>query len=704
MSENGSIFGLSPKGGSPKKPAEKPRPESDKEQQAAQQQAPKEPSKDDGPAEQESKQPQDAAQEPKIEAPRKKRPPRKRKPKPKTEPATAEAAPAPDVLPETAQGPASVEALRYAMSFREAARAGQADEEPEAIAPEEADEAEAAEAPEAPAGPAEEEAPEAPEAEEPKARTHVEAYAASRPDDVVQPEDSLPETSLEELPQALQDACKRAGWNQLMPVQAMAVPYLLSGRDLMIQSRTGSGKTGAFTLPILDRIDPELDQCQALVLVPTRELAVQVAHEAAALSKDTGVRIAAVYGGTGYGPQLDALREGAHMVVGTPGRVLDHLLRRSLTLDEIRILVFDEADRMLSIGFYPDMKQVQRYLPDRKVNMFMTSATYPPHVMRLAGEFMEKPQLLSLSHDNVHVANTPHCFYEVNAMEKDRTLVRIIETENPASAFIFCNTKQNVHYITAVLQRFGYDADELSGDLNQNKREQVLGRIRRGDLRFLVATDVAARGIDIPDLSHVILYEPPEDHEVYIHRAGRTGRAGASGEVISLVDVMEKLALEKIGRTYKINFEKREPPTDEDVQKMVSHRMTALLESRMRGLDNVQRERLSRYEALTATLNETEDGRSLVAMLLDNVYMPTLRNAPAAPTEERRSGGQQRTRKPRPPRDDRPQEPSRTEAAPGAGADEAQDDPSKPKRKRRPRKRRRKKPGEGGGEPNGNMA
>ncbi|MBU1001605.1 MAG: DEAD/DEAH box helicase [Proteobacteria bacterium] len=461
--------------------------------------------------------------------------------------------------------------------------------------------------------------------------SYTQKFAAAAPDAVKTPDNALSEMTLEQLPENLREACIKAGWDKLMPVQALAMPYLMAKRDLMIQSRTGSGKTGAFLLPIMHRVDTAKAQCQALVLVPTRELAQQVAREAQLLAGDSGMRVASVYGGTGYGPQLDALREGAHLVVGTPGRVLDHLLRRSLTLEGIQILVFDEADRMLSIGFYQDMKQVQRYLPSGRVNMFMTSATYPPHVMRLAGDFMVEPQLLSLSHSNVHIAETPHSYYEVKPMEKDRALVRIIEMENPASAFIFCNTKQNVHYITAVLQRFGYDADELSGDLAQNKREQVLDRIRQGKLRFLVVTDVAARGIDIPDLSHVFLYEPPEDHEVYIHRAGRTGRAGASGEVISLVDVMEKFALERIGRTYKINFERRDLPTDEDVQGVIGARMTALLEGRLRALDNVQRERLVRTVGLAKSLGESEDGLALMAMILDDIYQGSLNVAPVSP-------------------------------------------------------------------------
>lgn len=346
---------------------------------------------------------------------------------------------------------------------------------------------------------------------------------------VAEPENALPRATLETLPETIAAACGRAGWTSLMPVQSLALPYLLEGRDIMVQSRTGSGKTGCYLLPLVPRLDPELHAAQALILVPTRELAVQVEHEARTLFEGTGIRPVAVYGGVGYKKQMDALRDGAQLVVGTPGRVLDHLLRRTLSLDDLDALVFDEADRMLSIGFYPDMKEVQRYLPRRRIHTSMFSATYPPHVLKLAGEFLTEPSMLSLSQKEVHVAEVQHLFCQSRPMDKDRVLVRLLETENPASAIIFCNTKANVHYITGVLQGFGYNADELSADLSQARREAVLDKIRQGSLQYLVATDVAARGIDIPALSHVFLYEPPEDHESYIHRAGRTGRAGAAG-------------------------------------------------------------------------------------------------------------------------------------------------------------------------------
>ncbi len=447
--------------------------------------------------------------------------------------------------------------------------------------------------------------------------------------DITHPVDALDPVCLDELPQSMQDACARAGWTNLMPVQSLALPYLMDGRDIMIQSRTGSGKTGCYLLPLVPSLRPDSPETQALVLVPTRELALQVADQAAHIFADTGVRTAALYGGVGYKKQLDQLEEGAHLVIGTPGRILDHILRRSLVLDRLRALVFDEADRMLSIGFYPDMKEIQRYLPRRRVYTSLFSATYPPYVLNLANEFMQNPSLLSLSQKQVYVAEVQHCFCQVAAMDKDRALVRLIEMENPGSAIVFCNTKANVHYITGVLKGFGYNADEISADLSQAGREDVMRRVREGRVRILVATDVAARGIDIPCLSHVFLYEPPEDHESYIHRAGRTGRANAAGTVISLVDIMERMELDRIARHYSLKLIELADPTEEDVARVASTRLTALLESRYRSLNALQRQRAARYETLArelATQDEDEDnaGAELLAMLLDAFHHNSL--------------------------------------------------------------------------------
>jgi ATP-dependent RNA helicase DeaD len=402
---------------------------------------------------------------------------------------------------------------------------------------------------------------------------------------------------------------------------------------------------------MLERLDPNLAACQALVLVPTRELAHQVTKEAATVcGGESGFRSVSVYGGAAYGPQIDALKKGAHIVIGTPGRILDHLIKGTLNLNKVRILVLDEADRMLSMGFYPDMRRIQAFMPKRPVNGYMFSATFPPHVMRLSGLFLQKPEFLSLSRDRVHVSGMEHVYYIVPPMKKDRSLVKIIEAENPVSALIFCNMKSTVHYVSVVLQRFGYDADELSADLTQAARERVMARIKKGDLRFLVATDVAARGIDIPDLSHVIQYEPGEDPESYIHRAGRTGRAGAGGTAITLVAGLEEIKLKEVASQYTIDLQERPLPTDEDVANIVAQRVTAMLEAELRGRDTLQVERMRRFVPLARSLGQIEDESGLVAMLLDDYYQKSLNRAPQV-TDPAENGTRFPSRPPRQNRD-----------------------------------------------------
>ena len=489
-----------------------------------------------------------------------------------------------------------------------------------------------------------------PAAQKAKAKSHPSntIQTSSEIISVDEPENALPEVSLADLPQLLQTACAKAGWNSLMPVQSRALPYLLEGRDLMVQSRTGSGKTGTYLLPLMSRLNPAMPAVQALILVPTRELAVQVEQEAKTLFKGSGFTVAAVYGGVGYGKQMDALRQGVSVVVGTPGRVLDHLLRRTLNLDHISALIFDEADRMLSIGFYPDMKEIQRYLPETSIHAMLFSATYPPHVLKLAGEFLTDPQMLSLSTTQIHVAEVQHLYCECKSMEKDRTLIKILEVENPASAIIFCNTKATVHFVTAVLQGFGFNADELSADLSQSRREDVLSRLRKGTIRFLVATDVAARGIDIPELSHVFLYEPPDDRESYIHRAGRTGRAGAAGVVISLVDIMEKMELQRIAKYFKVPLTQHMAPTDEEVAHAVGMRVTALLEARFRQLNGLERERMKRFEPLVQSIAEDPEQRHLLTLLLDDCYQKSLNPTAFLPAGTPRKESEGAARPPKP--------------------------------------------------------
>ncbi len=432
----------------------------------------------------------------------------------------------------------------------------------------------------------------------------------------------LQELSLQELPEPVQQAARAIGWTELMPVQRRTLPYLLSGRDVIVQSQTGSGKTGAFLLPLFVRLDCSRGQVQALILTPTRELARQIfeAFEQmkAGVPGMQPLRAVLVYGGVRYGPQLKALAQGAQVVIGTPGRILDLIEQGALRLGLLKVLVFDEADEMLSMGFYPAMRQLKRYLP-RERNTAMFSATIPPRVQALAREFLKDPVFIALSTDRIAAETIEHRYFVVPPMEKDRALVQLIELENPASAIIFANTKRDVTYLGQFLKNYGYHADAITGDLPQKQRERLMDRLRKGQLRFLVATDVAARGIDISDLSHVFMYDVPQDPEYYVHRSGRTGRMGKAGTTIVLVTPLEEARLQAIARKYDIPLEKGTLPTSEVVAGRVAERAIALLEDRYREKTSLDRERLKRFVPLVEQLAQEEP--ELLAMLVDALYV-----------------------------------------------------------------------------------
>ena len=442
----------------------------------------------------------------------------------------------------------------------------------------------------------------------------------------IQPSTDKPPITIEDLPEFLRLALENTGWTSLTDVQAASLPYTLSGADVMVQAQTGSGKTGAFVLPLIERIDPIEAECQVLILVPTRELAVQVVREAESLMAGMGVNVVPVYGGVPYEKQIKAFKRGAHVIVGTPGRVIDHLNNGSLQLDCLTTLIFDEADRMLSMGFYYDMLAVKSHLPaDSTPNTFMFSATFPVTVRSLASQFVSNPDFLNLSTDSVHVEELGHLVYIVPQRDKDQVLIDLLEIENPEAAVIFCNTKQRVNYVTVILKRFGYDADQLTSDLEQRQREKVLDRVRDRKLKLLVATDVAARGIDIPHLSHAIQYELPDDLEVYIHRAGRTGRGEAEGLAFALISELDELKMHKLAKQYKIDFDQRELPTPADVATASAGRLMAKLSEDRKTRDPLSVKGSERFIHFVKSLSAEEhsDSAALVAMLLDDYYQKT---------------------------------------------------------------------------------
>jgi len=427
----------------------------------------------------------------------------------------------------------------------------------------------------------------------------------------------------DDLSAELRSAVDRVGWSVPTPAQAGAIPRLLSGRDLIVQAKTGSGKTGAYLLPALRSINKELPWAQALVLVPTRELARQVHAVFMQLTSGTGIRGALLYGGVGYADQNRDLREGAQVVIGTPGRILDHIHRGTFTVQRISLLVLDEADELLSMGFYPDLRRLRSQLPaDRQTCLL--SATIPYHVEQLAKSFLRDPDRLILSMGEEVVSTLEHFYYVVPPLQKDRMLIRLLEMENPDAALIFCNTKREVEYVAQVLKNNGYDAMHLTGDVSQNTREKTVKQMHEGALRFIVATDVLARGIDISDLSHVFVYNIPEQVAVYVHRSGRTARAGKTGIAITLCEDIEEKRLLGIARQYHFSIMKRPLPSAEDAAEKIAERLLVRLESEMLSLGLMDRERLNRYLDLVDSLSANEEGRQLTAMLLDRVYMQGL--------------------------------------------------------------------------------
>ena len=429
-----------------------------------------------------------------------------------------------------------------------------------------------------------------------------------------QPDPPLDEVTIDDLPDDIEQAVRAAGWTHLMQVQQKAIPYMLAGRDIIVQSRTGSGKTGAFLLPLFQILDPSRKEQQVLILTPTRELARQIHEEFERMKIATpatnDMEAVLIYGGVGYGPQIEKLKNGAQLVVGTPGRILNLLNKKKFDASSIHALILDEADEMLSMGFYPDMMEIRDYLPDDRQS-YMFSATMPAKVRTVARDFLNDPGFLSLSSEGVSVAKMKYSYYLVQKMQKDSTLRRLIELEEPESSIIFCNTKREVSYVTQFLNNSGYEAEEMSGDLAQTAREEAIDRLRSGKTRFLVATDVAARGIDVSELSHVFIYDVPQDREYLIHRSGRTARAGNEGTTIILATNEDEFELLRMARRYDIEVERHELP--EDPLQVAEE----ALEARHRDTD-ADAERIGEFVPLVTTLAQSRP--ELLATMVAELY------------------------------------------------------------------------------------
>ena len=373
------------------------------------------------------------------------------------------------------------------------------------------------------------------------------------------------------------------GYTAPTAVQAETIPLAMAGKDLVVQSRTGTGKTAAFGIPMVEKIDAAKDSVQAVVLAPTRELAIQVAQEIAELGKGRGIKVESVYGGDSMERQLEGIRRGAQVIAGTPGRVLDHLRRGTLDFSGARMLVLDEADRMLDMGFAVEMGQIMEFVPSERQTLLF-SATIPIGIRGLIYHYMADPEWVLLSEDQIYVKEVEHLYCMTSRLHKETALYKLLEYEEPASSMVFCNTREEVRMVGTFLRNRGLAAAMLSSDLTQRKREQVMGRFRTGEVRHLVTTDVASRGIDIEDLSHVFIFSTPESPEQYIHRAGRTGRVGKSGRAISLISAMDLMNFNRLVKRYHVEVRELPVPTDEAVQEKKAERIVDALAVAGRGL------------------------------------------------------------------------------------------------------------------------
>ncbi|MDE9541666.1 DEAD/DEAH family ATP-dependent RNA helicase [Xenorhabdus bovienii] len=402
------------------------------------------------------------------------------------------------------------------------------------------------------------------------------------------------------------------GYEKPSPIQQQCIPHLLNGRDVLGMAQTGSGKTAAFSLPLLHNIDAELKAPQILVLAPTRELAVQVAEACSEFSKQMrSVNVVALYGGQRYDVQLRALRQGPQVVVGTPGRLLDHLKRGTLDLSNLKGLVLDEADEMLRMGFIEDVENIMSQIPaEHQTALF--SATMPEAIRRITRRFMNDPQEVRIQSSVTTRPDISQSYWSVHGVRKNEALVRFLETEDFDATIIFVRTKNATLEVAETLERHGYNSAALNGDMNQALREQTLERLKDGRLDILIATDVAARGLDVERISLVVNYDIPMDAESYVHRIGRTGRAGRAGRALLFVENRERRLLRNVERTMKLTIPEVELPNAELLSQRRLEKFAAKVQQQLESSD------LDQYRALLSKLstNDELDMETLAASLL----------------------------------------------------------------------------------------
>ena len=370
------------------------------------------------------------------------------------------------------------------------------------------------------------------------------------------------------LSKEVQRAIADMGFEEATPIQSQAIPAVLSGKDIIGQAQTGTGKTASFGIPIIETIDDHLKKVQAIVLCPTRELAIQVSEEIGELLKyKKNIKIVPIYGGQSIDRQIRSIQSGVQIVIGTPGRVIDHINRGTLKLNEIKMVVLDEADEMLDMGFRDDIEEILKTVPkERQTVMF--SATMPKQILDLSKKYLTNPEHIKVVHKEITVPNVNQYYIELKPSMKLEALTRLIDIHNPKLSLVFSNRKKNVDDLVSHLQARGYSAEGLHGDMKQMMRDRVMGKFRNGKIEILVATDVAARGIDVDDIDAVFNYDMPQDDEYYVHRIGRTARAGRAGQAFTFVVGKEFRAIKEIERYTKTKIVSMQIPSMKDVEEI----------------------------------------------------------------------------------------------------------------------------------------
>lgn len=412
------------------------------------------------------------------------------------------------------------------------------------------------------------------------------------------------------------------GFEEPSPIQGQTIPLVLAGHDVIGQAQTGTGKTAAFGIPTIEKIK-DGRHVQALILTPTRELAIQVSEELSKIGKFTRTKTLPVYGGQSIDRQIRALKSGVQVVIGTPGRLLDHIRRQTIKLDRVHTLILDEADEMLDMGFIEDIEAIMSNIPTESRQTLLFSATMPTAIANLAKKYMKSPQKVTINREQLTVPLIDQCYYETR--EKLEGLCRVMDMEEIGRTIIFGRTKKGVDDLVASLQARGYLADGLHGDLSQIQRDRVMKRFRERKLDILIATDVAARGIDIDDITHVINYDIPQDHESYVHRIGRTGRAGRQGTAITFIEPREYRQLKLIERLAKTRIIRKQLPTSADILE----RQREVIKERV--VKTIERHRLDGYHSIIADLIDEYDPAEIAAAAL-KLYLEGYKEHPVEET------------------------------------------------------------------------